>query len=709
MDKRIFEELIYYTQILEEHFHDMMDVDFTVENGKMYILSARIGRRSKLANLKIVMSMFCEGKMTVEDVIKKISYQQIEDLLDEEKLVNAGELELLGKGLPVSGGVGAAAICFSVDEAEHLIRKKEQFIFCQIELSPEMVGVVCSKYCKGVITARGGMTSHAAVVCRGINKPCVAGFGDFSKMEDVIHAWGNKVTVDGNNGNVYAGFGNIEKNNCNVEEIKLLYELLKVIIKNNIITTETVPLIWRLWDVIVLHKRYRGNDNTKQLVVKKDYEYISFKSPLKDEIENIFSKLQCLNNANLMVEDFVAFLFSELSAQVPMGNHYLYMRPLLNPMDTVKYIKAHTKTNYGESVGIQLTGVEFFHINRYVDFLLDIYSVKIYFCTEFFDNGEEKSNSIVYYPLNYLDFTNPDGEGLIINTYNAKSVVVYINDVLIPEDKLMYIYHLIRRRKYHWSWYKENNISKNEILEYLRANSFHKENSSKLYFLCEEMQLLYKDELTLVGESLIGREIMKSNRSIDYILDEVLLRGYDDKSSESNDFLLLIQKKEFKNLIALEIYEYYFWNERHEFDLQLLNEIVDSVCNYFNNPEVIQQIESGLLQTLPSAIIISMVTQIGIKMKKIRSNRNSTSDEENSWTRIERNIRKIDREFSNHDYVLSDDLERIFEASREEIQPLLKLCGCKCFINKKRSIWIKAGTKEERIREILKNNKFKYK
>ncbi len=709
MDKRIFEELKYYTKILEEHFHDMVDIDFTVENGKMYILSARIGRRSKLANLKIVMSMFCEGKMTVEDVIKKISYKQIEDLLYEEKLVNANELELLGNGLPVSGGVGAATICFSVDEAEHLIREKEQFIFCQIELSPEMMGIICSKYCKGVITARGGLTSHAAVICRGINKLCLTGFGDFSKMKDVIHAWGNQVTVDGNNGNIYAGLGNIEKSNCSVEEIRLLYELLKVIIKNNIITTETVPLIWRLWDVIALHKCYRGNDNTKRLVVKKEYEYISFKPPLKDEIENIFSKLQCLNNANLMVEDFLAFLFSELSAQVPVGSHYLYMRPLLNPMDTVKHIKAHTKTNFGESAGVQLTGVEFFHINRYVDFLLDIYSIKIYFCTEFFDNGEEKSNSKVYYPLNYLDFTNPDGEGLIINTYNAKSVVVYINDVLIPEDKLMYIYHLIRKRKYHWSWYKENNISKNEILEYLRGNSFHKENSSKLYFLCEEIQLLYKGELTLAGESLIGREIMGSNRTIDYILDEVLLRGYDDKSSESNDFMLLIQKKEFKDLIALEIYEYYFWNERHEFDLQLLNEIVDSVCGYFNNPDVIQQIESGLLQNLPSAIIISIVTKIWTKMKKIRSNKNTVPNEENSWMRIERNIRKIDREFSNHDYVLSDDLEQIFEASREEIQPLLKLCGCKCFIDKKRSIWIKAGTKKKRIREILKNNNFKYK
>lgn len=228
MNKSIFTELEHYGEILEKHFHDMMDVEFTVENGKLYILSARIGKRSKLANLKIVMSMFCEGKMSVEDVIKKIPYQQIEDLLDEEKLVNADELEFLGKGLPVSGGVGTATICFSIDEAEYLIRKKEQFIFCQMELSTETIELVSSKYCRGVITARGGMTSHAAVVCRGINKPCVAGFGDFNKMGDAIHASGNSVTIDGNNGNVYAGLGKIEKNTSSVEEIKLLYELLLV-------------------------------------------------------------------------------------------------------------------------------------------------------------------------------------------------------------------------------------------------------------------------------------------------------------------------------------------------------------------------------------------------------------------------------------------------------------------------------------------------
>ena len=91
MNKSIFTELEHYGEILEKHFHDMMDVEFTVENGKLYILSARIGKRSKLANLKIVMSMFCEGKMSVEDVIKKIPYQQIEDLLDEEN----GEYDII--------------------------------------------------------------------------------------------------------------------------------------------------------------------------------------------------------------------------------------------------------------------------------------------------------------------------------------------------------------------------------------------------------------------------------------------------------------------------------------------------------------------------------------------------------------------------------------------------------------------------------------
>lgn len=705
MKKIILTELEHYGEILEEHFHDMVDIEFTVENDKLYILSACFGNRLALANLKIVMSMFCEGKMSVQDVITKIPYQQVESLMDEEKLVNTNKLELLGTGMAASAGVGVGEICFFSDEAGKLIENNEQFIFCQEEISSEMVEIVKSKYCKGVITARGGITSHAAVICRELKKPCVIGISNFNKIIDIIPTFGNRITIDGNNGSVYAGAGEIEKNNFDLEEVKLLYKLLMVVIKNNIITDDIIPLIWRLWDVIVLHKRYRGNDNTKLNVIKKDYHYISFKAPLKDEIDEIFSNLQYFYNANIMVEDFLGFLFSQLSAEVPAGKHYLYMRPLMNPMDTIKYHKNQRKDD--DLAGIQLTGVEFFNVNRYVDFLLDIYSIKIYFCTEFFYNNEKQT----YIPLNYLDFTNINGEGLIINTYNAKKVALYINDVLIPQDKLMQIYHLIRRRRYHWEWYEENNVSKNEILDYLSKKSFYKEGSSKLYFLCEELNLLYKGELTLAGKSLIGRENMENDKSIDYILNEVFLRGYDDKADESNNFLHLIQKKEFKDLIALEIYESYFWNERHEFDLQLLKEIVNNVCNYFNTPEIMQQIESGLLQTLPSAIIISMISKIWSKIKEYKNKKNEiVSEEDSSWLRIKRNIEKIDKEFLNHDYILSDDIEQIFATSREEILPLLKLYGCECFFDKKRkrTIWLRPGIKKNRTREILKNNNFKY-
>lgn len=117
----------------------------------------------------------------------------------------------------------------------------------------------------------------------------------------------------------------------------------------------------------------------------------------------------------------------------------------------------------------------------------------------------------------------------------------------------------------------------------------------------------------------------------------------------------------------------------------------------------------GIIENEAYSQLVSFLSKCTNLISDVRRKKNAILDEENSWMRIERNIRKIDKEFSNHDYILSDDMERIFEASREEIQPLLKLCGCKCFLNKKRSIWIKAGTKEERIREILKNNKFKYK
>ncbi|MCL1884358.1 MAG: hypothetical protein FWF81_11500 [Defluviitaleaceae bacterium] len=199
------------------------------------------------------------------------------------------------------------------------------------------------------------------------------------------------------------------------------------------------------------------------------------------------------------------------------------------------------------------------------------------------------------------------------------------------------------------------------------------------------------------------------NKNIDFIIDAVNARGSDEKCSDCNDFVVLLQLKDFKELIALEIYESYFWDERHEFDIQLLRELVDSVSNFFTNPETLMQIRTGLLQTLPSATVLATVAYIVKKLKGIKRKAKDGSRDDSAWHRIEANIEKIDKELSNHDYVLTDEIESIFNSSREEIQPLLKLCGCRCYFDKQRSIWIKAGLSNNKVREILQRHRFKMK
>jgi len=199
------------------------------------------------------------------------------------------------------------------------------------------------------------------------------------------------------------------------------------------------------------------------------------------------------------------------------------------------------------------------------------------------------------------------------------------------------------------------------------------------------------------------------NRNMDYILDSLIVRGFDRKPSECNDFTVLLRQKDFKELIALEIYESYFWDERHEFDIQILREIVEIIAKFFDDPDTIMQIKNGLLLTLPSAMIISLVVHIRSKIKILFKKNKRVENENSSWHRIEKNIKNIDKTFSNHDYILTNEIEHIFNTNREEIQPLLKLCGCKCYFNKKQSIWIKSGLPDVRTKEILKKNNFKFK
>jgi phosphohistidine swiveling domain-containing protein len=504
MNKFVTEELKKYAPILETHFHDMVDIEFTIEKGVFYILESRIGKRTAIANLKIIINMFLEGKIDVNDLVLKLPYPQIEDLLNEYYLTNSDKLTFLTKGLPASTGIGIGTVCFSQKEASHLIEKQENFIYCTYECEPNDIKIISSPYCQGVMTLRGSMTSHAAVVCRGIKLACVTSISlYFEELKKQLLLHNGKVTIDGNRGIIYGGIGEVYKRNCYLTEIKILYELLKTIIKYNIVNINTAPNVWRLWDIVVLDKRYSRGNTKKRMIDNVNIQYRNFRQPSQNNINKIRQNLYNIENGELIIRGFVEFMISVLSTQVSLGNHYLYMRPLLDPIKSLHLVGTkHQRHN--DVAGYQLTGIEFFNINQFIDYLIDIASIKIYFETEFYYLNDYEKVQGEYFPINYLDYTNPKGESLIINTYNITKALVYINEAVVPSEELALVYHLIRRRMYHWSWYEENYITRNEILHYLSSKYYLLREHTKMYYLCEEMNLVNGTDLTSIGLSLLG-------------------------------------------------------------------------------------------------------------------------------------------------------------------------------------------------------------
>jgi len=195
---------------LEKHYRDMQDIEFTVQQGKLYMLQTRTGKRTAPAALKIAVELVNEGVIDKKEAIKRLDPASLDQLL-HPTLDPKAKKDVLTKGLPASPGAASGKVVFSADEAEALAAKGQSIILCRIETSPEDIHGMNAA--KGIVTSRGGMTSHAAVVARGMGRACVAGAGDlqmdYAKQEmrvkgSTIKA-GDVITIDGSTGEVMRG------------------------------------------------------------------------------------------------------------------------------------------------------------------------------------------------------------------------------------------------------------------------------------------------------------------------------------------------------------------------------------------------------------------------------------------------------------------------------------------------------------------------
>lgn len=207
---QVFKELKKVYEILERHYRDMQDFEFTIERGKLYLLQTRTGKRTAQAAIKIAVDMVREGLIDEKTAVKRVEPNQINQLLHPQ-IDRSQPLKVLAKGLPASPGAASGKVVFDADEAEKLGNNGERVILVRPETTPDDIhGVVAAQ---GVLTSRGGMTSHAAVVARGMGKPCVAGCEairiDLDRREfavnNVVVREGDYVTIDGSTGEVILG------------------------------------------------------------------------------------------------------------------------------------------------------------------------------------------------------------------------------------------------------------------------------------------------------------------------------------------------------------------------------------------------------------------------------------------------------------------------------------------------------------------------
>lgn len=206
----VFTELNAIRLQLEKHYKDMQDVEFTIQNRKLFMLQTRSGKRTAAAALRIAVEMVEEGLISKEQAIQRINPMSLDQLLHPTIDPDAKKT-VLAKGLPASPGAAMGEIVFDSDDAETLAKNGHKVILCRIETSPEDIHGMHAA--EGILTARGGMTSHAAVVARGMGKPCVSGAADVAidyktktmLIGDQKFVEGDKITLDGSTGEILLG------------------------------------------------------------------------------------------------------------------------------------------------------------------------------------------------------------------------------------------------------------------------------------------------------------------------------------------------------------------------------------------------------------------------------------------------------------------------------------------------------------------------
>ena len=478
-----FAQLLEIKRIAETNFRDVCDLEFTVQDGRVFLIQVRTGKRTGIAAVRFAIQLMLEGKIGPIDVLTRISPRNVAEIVSPT-IENPQDLRMVGSGLPSCSGIATGKIAFTSKEVFAFTECKVPTIFVKREVSPEDLGAIIASH--GVLTTRGGVSSHAALACRQLGKPCVTGFSN----PDVFQAFrsGEFGTINGTSGEVYFGrarFQNVSWKD--VPEVIALAEIVDAATRSGSIPADSIGSTWRLHDFF-RHGTPLVATSTKKRAVKAR-SYTSFIQPKFDIIERTRKSLLRLQasereDINNLFFSLLSFLFRVCANALGIGCHHLYFRPLVDPERTVCDDPEYGKT--------QVVALEFTGINRHIPFLLDVGIL-----TLVFEHAEPEEW--------FLDFTNPSGESLVGSFSKVIAYKLKVNDVTIPHADLPGFFHALRRRELNWKYFAGNRTSapeiKNAFANWLRDRKFRSP-----HLVCAfELELFRGGEPTVSGLSLLDR------------------------------------------------------------------------------------------------------------------------------------------------------------------------------------------------------------
>jgi phosphohistidine swiveling domain-containing protein len=522
----VFEQFNAIAQLLEKHYGDMQDCEFTIERGKLWLLQTRTAKRSGSAGLRLALDFLDEGLISEHQAILRILPKWIADRFAPR--LHQTSTPPMAVGLPGSPGIAIGVVALTPQSLQKFKKAGKKVVFVCYEGSPEYFDSIVQS--DGVVSLRGGMTGHAAVVCRGLERPCVTGLMRMEiNFDDAVLSGaavkvseGDLITVDAYSGQIFSGALALDKATPD-ESVSRIGSLLWRA-KTIDYIDDGLGLLWQLRDTIrdqgLQHASLSNptayslrSPQQPSLVAKS---YTSFVQPPPSEIGDILRALHWDNSGdtNLIAWSILYELQRQLQTEIGIGNHPLVLRPLNDPeltffdRDSFSLLApAESNTDFGNRV-YQLVGVEFFGINRLLRHALP------WGCVQWWGAVRIDSSLLDAWEL---DRVNPNGESLVARSRELAALLITLDDKPLTVEKTRKWYQEFRERELGWSWYRDNNLSIREVVDILQDMKMGRGVDERNVIKLRSIGLLSAEvALTTQGLSLIENQTARDRRHLTF-------------------------------------------------------------------------------------------------------------------------------------------------------------------------------------------------